>query len=94
MIAFGDEFEEADGRIYEGIQGRFGLNFRRPPETEETDQRVEAARRRHSSRCSVGFCDGHVEGTAFRELFAWQDDTLRRWNVDNEPHSGERQISE
>jgi prepilin-type processing-associated H-X9-DG protein len=48
---------------------------------------VRAAERRHSRRANVGFCDGHAETLSFQTLFLDKnDDALRRWNRDHEPH--------
>ena len=44
-------------------------------------------RRGTRSEGIVVFADGHVEALAFKRLFLDQDDeSLRRWNVDHEPH--------
>ncbi len=48
---------------------------------------IEATERRHRGRYNVGFCDGHVEGIHRSQLFARDDNSLRRWNNDNEPHA-------
>ena len=47
---------------------------------------IKATTRRHQGRYNVGFCDGHIEGTHRSKLFARDDDRLRRWNNDNQPH--------
>ena len=48
---------------------------------------IAATLRRHSSRYNIAFCDGHVEGVPRATLFRKADDSLRRWNNDNEPHA-------
>ncbi len=47
---------------------------------------IQATQRRHQGRYNIGFCDGHVESIHRLKLFARADDTLRRWNNDNQPH--------
>ncbi|MCS1406857.1 MAG: Type II secretion system protein G [Verrucomicrobia subdivision 3 bacterium] len=70
--------------------GLLDINFRNsfqralwPP----TPQIIKSTKRRHSGRYNVGFCDGHIEGIHRSKLFSLTDDTLRRWNNDNEPHA-------
>ena len=48
---------------------------------------IKATERRHKGRYNVGFCDGHVEGMHRARLFDRKDNTLRRWNNDNQPHA-------
>jgi prepilin-type processing-associated H-X9-DG protein len=44
-------------------------------------------RRLHSGRANVGYCDGHVEADALKQLFEDTDEAaLRRWNRDHQPH--------
>jgi prepilin-type processing-associated H-X9-DG protein/prepilin-type N-terminal cleavage/methylation domain-containing protein len=45
-----------------------------------------ATARRHGGRFNLAFCDGHVEAVVRQRLFARADETLKRWNNDNEPH--------
>ncbi|MCP5523906.1 MAG: prepilin-type N-terminal cleavage/methylation domain-containing protein [Verrucomicrobiales bacterium] len=47
---------------------------------------IAATRRRHTDTHNVAFCDGHVENLREERLFALDDDSLRRWNNDHEPH--------
>ena len=47
---------------------------------------IEATRRRHTFRHNVAFCDGHVENLKEERLFALDDNSLRRWNNDHQPH--------
>ncbi len=45
------------------------------------------ARKRHSGRINVLFCDGHTESESIPRLFFQKtSDLVRRWNVDNQPH--------
>jgi prepilin-type N-terminal cleavage/methylation domain-containing protein/prepilin-type processing-associated H-X9-DG protein len=48
---------------------------------------VSATLKRHSGRYNIAFCDGHIEGIPRDRLFQKSDETLRRWNNDNEPHA-------
>jgi prepilin-type processing-associated H-X9-DG protein/prepilin-type N-terminal cleavage/methylation domain-containing protein len=44
-------------------------------------------RRRHNGRFNVVFCDGHVENLRPQNLFEVRnDEVLRLWNRDNQPH--------
>ncbi len=48
---------------------------------------VKRASARHGQRGNIAFCDGHIESVKFKRLFLDRDDdSLRRWNRDNEPH--------
>jgi len=46
-----------------------------------------ASQARHSKRLEIVFCDGHVEGIRTERLFDKSDESLRRWNNDNQPHA-------
>lgn len=48
---------------------------------------IAATRKRHSGRYNIAFCDGHIESISRDRLFQKSDETLRRWNNDNEPHA-------
>ena len=48
---------------------------------------ISATLKRHDGRYNIAFCDGHVEGIKREHLFERNDDALRRWNIDNEPHA-------
>ena len=37
---------------------------------------------------NVVFCDAHVESLKANKLFGLTEDVTRRWNRDNEPHTG------
>jgi prepilin-type N-terminal cleavage/methylation domain-containing protein/prepilin-type processing-associated H-X9-DG protein len=43
-------------------------------------------KRRHAWRWNVAFCDGHTEHHRTRELFGRQENVVKRWNRDNQPH--------
>lgn len=48
---------------------------------------IREATAKHGSRGSVAFCDAHVETFKFKTLFFDKsNESLRRWNKDNEPH--------
>lgn len=48
---------------------------------------TQRAMRRHSGKANVVLCDGHVESVSLHSLFTdSNDDVLRRWNKDNQPH--------
>ena len=49
---------------------------------------AHAYRVRHNAKWNIGFCDGHVENLAPRDLFDLSKDSVaRRWNIDHEPHN-------
>jgi prepilin-type N-terminal cleavage/methylation domain-containing protein/prepilin-type processing-associated H-X9-DG protein len=48
---------------------------------------IAATRKRHAGRYNIAFCDGHIEGISRDRLFQKSDESLRRWNNDNEPHA-------
>ncbi len=48
---------------------------------------ASATKKRHGSRSNVAFCDGHVEGLEFSQLYANKESQLKRWNNDNQPHT-------
>ena len=42
---------------------------------------------RHSGKLNTAFCDGHIESIKVAVLYNDKSDqTLKRWNYDNEPH--------
>lgn len=47
---------------------------------------IRAVKQRHRGFYNVGFCDGHIESIPRWKLFSRADETLRRWNNDNQPH--------
>lgn len=47
---------------------------------------LKATAMRHNSRHQIGFCDGHVEGIKYRNLFASELEPRRIWNRDHQPH--------
>lgn len=47
---------------------------------------IRAVQQRHRGRYNVGFCDGHIESIPRLKLFSRAEETLRRWNNDNQPH--------
>ena len=47
---------------------------------------IHAIQQRHRGRYNVGFCDGHIESIPRLKLFSRTEETLRRWNNDNQPH--------
>ena len=51
------------------------------------DKIISATARRHFDSLNLFFCDGHVENLAEKKLFEPSDLALRRWNIDNQPHS-------
>jgi prepilin-type N-terminal cleavage/methylation domain-containing protein/prepilin-type processing-associated H-X9-DG protein len=92
MIALGDNFalipKDHAGSLAVAEDGGL-VRIERMPAIDwvSSGDRVKKASARHRNAGNVAFCDGHVEGLKFRELFFDRDDaSLRRWNRDNEPH--------
>jgi prepilin-type N-terminal cleavage/methylation domain-containing protein/prepilin-type processing-associated H-X9-DG protein len=40
----------------------------------------------HGSKANIVFCDSHVEGPRLMNLYADQEEQLRGWNSDHQPH--------
>ena len=52
------------------------------------DEGIVGASQRHHGKSHAVFADGHVEANTIQKLFFDVDDTsLRRWHIDNQPHS-------
>jgi prepilin-type processing-associated H-X9-DG protein len=51
---------------------------------EANAQRVMTSR--HRKKVVIAFCDGHVEFLSHKIFFTDDDDVLRGWNLDNQPH--------
>jgi prepilin-type processing-associated H-X9-DG protein/prepilin-type N-terminal cleavage/methylation domain-containing protein len=89
MIAFGDNGRRtARGYVMTDPLGRIGFEGNVVFGSDEHEQRViTLAKKRHGSKANVVFCDGHVEGLKFRQLYSYAEPNLARWNNDNQPHS-------
>jgi prepilin-type processing-associated H-X9-DG protein len=48
---------------------------------------IKATKERHHGRYNIAFCDGHTEYVKQERLFEQTDNSLKRWNNDNEPHA-------
>lgn len=59
---------------------------RNPSVTERFAIEQKATSRRHDGTFNVGFVDGHVDRFKIPELFGREEESLRRWNNDNQPH--------
>jgi len=80
MIAIGDGFQFYAGGAASRSDLVIGAYFVGSPAS--NDRR--SAEARHAKRLNQVFCDGHVDGVKLDLLF--EDDSLRRWNIDNQPH--------
>lgn len=85
-IALGDALIESKGEVYRDIMEHLGFNQGFATVISSFEDPIAYARRWHGSKANVGFADGHVEGLAFRKLFAETETAYRRWNVDHLPH--------
>jgi prepilin-type processing-associated H-X9-DG protein/prepilin-type N-terminal cleavage/methylation domain-containing protein len=89
MLALGDSYAGmVDGRIAEGFVGSISRGEPcAPAPAALVEQSLRSHSRRHNGRASVAFCDGHAEQLKFQPLFFdTSDESLRRWNIDHEPH--------
>jgi prepilin-type N-terminal cleavage/methylation domain-containing protein/prepilin-type processing-associated H-X9-DG protein len=85
MIALGDNLALLNGKSVVEFDGL--LRSEKVTAFDPPGDRVKGASARHGNRGNVVFCDGHVEAVKFRRLFFDRDDdSLRRWNSDHEPH--------
>ncbi len=82
MISVGDGFMNAKGGECARSDLLLGINF-----LSVIGDDLKAARRRHERRLNTAFCDGHVESLPIDRLFDTRtDESIRRWNIDHEPH--------
>lgn len=95
MIALGDAFGVG---VLEGSTRECVVAERDPEisryttqylgETSAVAASIKASEARHQRRANVVFCDGHAATLTFKSLFQDKDDNaLRRWNKDHQPHS-------
>jgi prepilin-type processing-associated H-X9-DG protein len=83
MIAVGDAFLLD---IFGRIEARPALNDELRGWNPTNSPVPAVLNRRHSGRFNVLFCDTHIEYTKPQMLYLLQDDNLRRWNNDHQPH--------
>ena len=82
MIAIGDSFMGQSGTIQDG-----GWLLSRTHASTADAESTKRAYARHQGKASVVFCDGHVEQSTLKFLFAdTTDAALAQWNRDNLPH--------
>ena len=62
-------------------------NFHERPNFRGSTNVIRAVTRRHTGRYNIVFSDGHSEAIRRDVLFRETEDSLRRWNNDNEPHA-------
>jgi prepilin-type processing-associated H-X9-DG protein/prepilin-type N-terminal cleavage/methylation domain-containing protein len=90
MIAIGDAFTGSIPILPPGPYGVWeshGEFAREGYEVRIVNQNPPTGPRRHQGRLNVLFCDGHVEGIRIQTLFfSRNQDDMRIWNRDNEPH--------
>jgi prepilin-type N-terminal cleavage/methylation domain-containing protein/prepilin-type processing-associated H-X9-DG protein len=60
----------------------YTLTSRSPGEVTKQRRMIQ---RRHLGRHNILFCDGHIEGLSFNDLYSTNPEALRRWNLNNEP---------
>jgi prepilin-type N-terminal cleavage/methylation domain-containing protein/prepilin-type processing-associated H-X9-DG protein len=84
MLAFGDSILTTidleslfSPRVYHAPRGYPPLDY---------SGRSRAQARRHNGKFNVVFCDGHTESLKASQLFGLNDEAMRRWNKDHEPH--------
>jgi len=65
----------------------FELGFTKDDAGGQSEAGMAWEKRRHNWRWNVVFCDAHTETHRTRELFdGAQDNIVKRWNRDNQPH--------
>src|SRR2546427_4206741 len=91
MIAITGCCTECNGSINR-TPGQAGINRTRPPGFHGWIPSIATAMKkdvsnRHAGKLNTAFCDGHVESIKVDGLYHDKSDqSLRRWNYDNEPH--------
>ena len=81
LLAFGDTILPGDGTV-----SRFSPTaFYRKVTSVDRDKEA-AQKRRHGSKFNASFADGHTTMFKTNQLFGLQDEVMRQWNKDNEPH--------
>jgi prepilin-type processing-associated H-X9-DG protein len=87
MISVGDAYNDSGNGPYgEGVPGltrQYGYQLGDAAVKERARQ---SARKRHTGKFNVVFCDGHVEHMKPSKLFGQDDSALRRLNNDHLPH--------
>ncbi len=87
MITFGDGGQRTEQGFVVADYSRIGFTPRRIfPSAEQQDRAIQVIKQHHGSKSNVGFCDGHVEGQKFKQLYSYEESNLSRWNNDNRPH--------
>ena len=88
MLALGDIYTRPwDGGFPNSLTKADGITI----ETDAASQQeaLTSARQRHTGRYNVSFVDGHIEALKPSRLYSRKDEDLRRFNGDNQAHTGE-----
>ena len=87
MLAIGDLGQRMPEGYVLPVGERIGFGLGAVFESLEQERSLVAAtKKRHNARSNMVFCDGHVEGLKYLQLYSNQEDQLRRWNADHQPH--------
>jgi prepilin-type processing-associated H-X9-DG protein len=90
MIALGDASLGSEGTGWALLDDGFAYHTNMDMEdrpTAATAPALAKRQQRHGGRWNILFCDGHVELLKTRTIFDYhQDEVLRLWNYDNQPH--------
>jgi len=54
--------------------------------TASAEQVFRATEQHHKGYVNLVFCDAHVESRSHKKVFAFSDEAMKRWTIDNEPH--------
>jgi prepilin-type N-terminal cleavage/methylation domain-containing protein/prepilin-type processing-associated H-X9-DG protein len=84
MLAFGDSVLPNSGDI-----SRFSPRaYYRKSWISNAPELLAAQNQRHGGPFNAVFADGHTGAFKVKKLFGLTDDSMRRWNKDNQPHPG------
>src|SRR5262249_20089336 len=89
MIAIGDsgDTDAAHNRVVSFYRSLARTSNAPVPDDTRFERIAKMVRERHCGKINLSFCDGHVESLKLERVFLdMSDDSLLRWNKDNEPH--------
>ena len=90
MLALGDIFCLPEWDKQSSLTKAYGITFETDAATRQ--KALDSARQRHTGRYNLSFVDGHIEALKPSRLYSRQDEDLRRFNSDNQAHTGKAGI--
>lgn len=82
LLAFGDSILSGDGTVSLFAPAAY---YRKV--TAAGREKEGAQKKRHDSKFNVSFADGHTSMLRTNQLFGLQEEVMRLWNRDNQPHN-------